>query len=124
MLHSFAGKRKQVEAIDKYINYKNITNVEEFVPVIKMLQNWKEWIANSFMIVEERRLSNGPIEGFNSNFKKLMTVSNGLFSFNRFRNRLIYCYNKLNCLKPVPKKIDKKKRKKRGKYNKKPHNPS
>ena len=105
--------------IDSFINNSEIIKVDEFVSVVSMLQNWREWIINSFIYVDGRRLSNGPIEGFNSNFKKLMHVANGLFTFARFRNRLIYCYNKLECLAPVKTKIVKPGRKKRGKYNKK-----
>ena len=104
--------------IDGFINNKEIIKIDEFIPIIKMLINWKPYIINSFMIVDERRLSNGPIEGFNSNFKKMMTVGNGLYSFLRFRNRLMYCYNKPNCISPVKNKIQKKLRGKRGPYKK------
>ena len=83
-----------------------------------MLINWKEYIINSFNIVDGRRISNGPIEGFNSNFKKMMSVANGLYSFQRFRNRLMYCYNKPNCLSPVREVIKKRPRGKRGPYKK------
>ena len=108
------------EMIESFINEKEILKVDEFIPILSMLNNWKEWIINSFIIVENRRLSNGPIEGFNSNFKKMMTVANGLYSFLRFRNRLMYCYNKPNVLAPVKERIKKRPRKPRGKYNKKP----
>lgn len=107
--------------IDSFINDKEIIAVEEFRSIIAMLINWREWIINSFTIVDGRRLSNGPIEGFNSNFKKMMTVSNGLYSFLRFRNRLMFCYNKPNCLTPVKVRIQKRSRGKRGPY-KKPKN--
>ena len=104
--------------INGFINNQEIIKVEEFIPIIKMLINWKPYIINSFNIVDGRRLSNGPIEGFNSNFKKMMTVANGLYSFLRFRNRLMYCYNKPNCISPVKSKIEKKSRGKRGPYKK------
>jgi len=104
--------------IDSFINHKDILKVKEFVPIIQMLINWKEYIINSFNIVDGRRISNGPIEGFNSNFKKMMNVANGLYSFARFRNRLMYCYNKPNCLSPVKEKIKKRPRGKRGAYKK------
>ena len=108
--------------IDDFINDKIVINIPEFISVLQMLQNWKTWIVNSFIVVDGRRISNGPIEGFNSNFKKMITVANGLYSFSRFRNRLMYCYNKPNCLSPVKTKIAKKSRGKRGKYKKKPVN--
>jgi len=106
------------EMIDYFINYKDIIRVNEFIAIIQMLINWKEYIINSFNIVDGRRISNGPIEGFNSNFKKMMNVANGLYSFQRFRNRLMYCYNKPNCLSPVKEKIKKRPRGKRGAYKK------
>ena len=104
--------------IDSFINQKDIVQVKEFIPIIQMLINWKEYIINSFNFVDGRRISNGPIEGFNSNFKKMMNVANGLYSFPRFRNRLMYCYNKSNCLSPVKEKIKKRPRGKRGAYKK------
>ena len=104
--------------IDSFINQKGIVQVKEFIPIIQMLINWKEYIINSFNIVDGRRISNGPIEGFNSNFKKMMSVANGLYSFARFRNRLMYCYNKPNCLSPVKETIKKRPRGKRGPYKK------
>lgn len=107
--------------IGSFINDKEVIVVEEFRQIIAMLINWREWIINSFTIVDGRRLSNGPIEGFNSNFKKMMAVSNGLYSFLRFRNRLMFCYNKPNCLTPVKVRIQKRSRGKRGPY-KKPKN--
>ena len=104
--------------IDSFINHKDILKVKEFIPIIQMLINWKEYIINSFNIVDGRRISNGPIEGFNSNFKKMMNVANGLYNFARFRNRLMYCYNKPNCFSPVKEVIKKRLRGKRGSYKK------
>lgn len=93
--------------------------INEFSEVITMLQNWEEYILNSFITVDGRRLSNGPIEGFNSNFKKVLNVANGYANFLRFRNKIIFCYNKEFKITPVKEKIPKIKRKKRGKYAKK-----
>ena len=93
--------------------------IKEFGEVITMFQNWEEYILNSFRYVNGRRLSNGPIEGFNSNFKKVLNVANGFANFLRFRNKIMFCYNKELRLSPVKEKIPKIKRKKRGKYAKK-----
>lgn len=114
-LTNFAGAEAMIET---FINHKAAVKVMEFIPIIRMLINWKTYIVNSFMTVDNRRISNGPLEGFNSNFKKMMTVANGLYSFSRFRNRLMYCYNKPNCLSPVKARINKRKRGKRGAYKK------
>ena len=67
-----------------------------------------------------RRVSSGPIEGENSQFSKIMVVSNGVSDFERFRARLMLCYNK-DCAYSLPTKGSaprKKKGKKRGKYMK------
>jgi len=107
------------KCLNDIINDKLILEVLEFPPIISMLSNWKTWILNSFITVEDRRLSNGPIEGFNSNFKKLLTVANGLESFSRFRNRLMYIFNDVQCISPAKERINLIKRKTRGKYKKK-----
>ncbi|MBQ0036911.1 MAG: transposase [Firmicutes bacterium] len=60
--------------------------------------NWKEYIANSFIPYERNngetvRLSNGKIEGKNSYIKKMLKLANGYSNFERFRNRAMYCEN-------------------------------
>lgn len=106
------------ERFDEVIIPEDGIIVKEMIDVISMLQNWKEYIINSFIIVNGTRLSNGPMEGANSQFKKLINVSNGYGNFYRFRNRIIFCYNKELLLSPVSEKIIKIKRKPRGKYKK------
>lgn len=118
-MNKLCDKETFEEQIEIFINDEKVAKIPEMVPILKMLSAWKEWILNSFIIVEGKRLSNGPIEGFNSNYKKLMRVENGVYSFERFRNRIMYSYNKLNCLFPVKKQIEKRPRNKRGKYKKK-----
>ena len=105
---------------DEFSMNIEIAKIEEFRPIIRMLQNWEEYILNSFLIVEGRRLSNGPIEGCNSQIKKLMRISNGLEHPIRFRNRLMHCYNNEAVMSPVKEKIPKIKRKPRGNYKKPP----
>lgn len=104
--------------IDIFINDKEIIKIKEFVDVVEMLSNWKPYIINSFINVDGRRLSNGPIEGFNSNFKKLINSSNNLYSHRRFRNRLMYTYNDIQNYTYVKEVVDKPKRGKRGPYKK------
>ena len=106
------------ETFDMIVMDPTIITVPEFIPVIQMLQTWKEFILRSFTVINERRLSNGPIEGLNSQLKKLMKVANGWANFERFRAKLMFCYNKEFSLTPVKNKIRKLKTKKRGKYQK------
>ena len=58
------------------------------------LENWKEEIVNSFHTYDERKLSNGPIEGINRIVKIILRLANGYTNFNRFRNRVLYVLNK------------------------------
>ena len=116
--NKYANEVTAREIFEKLTSNMELVKIEEFRPIIKMLRNWKEYILNSFTKVEGRRLSNGPIEGCNSQIKKLMRISNGLENVNRFRNRLMFCYNNEMAVSPASTRITKCKRKKRGKYKK------
>ena len=65
---------------------------------------WKINIKNSFIRINGKRLSNGPMEGINSRIKTMMKSANGFRNFNRFRNRVIYSINKNVPIKGTPKK--------------------
>lgn len=103
---------------DSIIRNYNGVIIPELMEFVSMMIRWKDYILNSFIEVDGIRLSNGPIEGANSQFKKLMKVGNGFGNFLRFRNRIMFCYNKEICISPVHVKITKIKRKQRGKYKK------
>lgn len=68
--------------------------IPEYWEFIHMVENWKEEICNSFKIVENKRLSNGPIESLNSRTKILLKNACGYSNFNRFKNRLMFSMNK------------------------------
>ena len=84
------------EIIDKFFN-SGITSYIEFA---KTLSTWKEYILNSFIRIYDpnkkkyRRLSEGPIEGLNSQIQKIHMNSNGFTNFNRFKKVVIYKINK------------------------------
>ena len=84
------------EIIDKFFN-SGITSYIEFA---KTLSTWKEYILNSFIKIYDsykkkyRRLSEGPIEGINSQIQKIHMNSNGFSNFNRFKKVVIYKINK------------------------------
>ncbi len=88
------------ELIDKFCN----SRLEDFRDFGMVLVNWKEYIKNSFIRVQGRRLSNGPAEGLNSLIKTLMKESNGFINFRRFRNRVMYSINKDVPIKGSPDK--------------------
>ena len=74
----------------KFLN----SDLEEFREFGKLISRWQENMKNSFIRVEGRRLSNGPIEGVNSRIKTIMRNANGYKSFERLRNRIMYSINK------------------------------
>ena len=70
------------------------TQVEESIKVAETLNNWKEEILNSFVWINNRRISNGPVEGKNNYIKKILSNANGMVNFKRARNRILYSQNK------------------------------
>lgn len=60
----------------------------------RTLSNWKVEIKNSFLIYDKRRISNGPIESVNNKIKTVIKTSNGIKSYNRLRNKIMYAINK------------------------------
>lgn len=77
------------------INDYKVSGIDEFYALAETLDNWKEEIIASFCKVRGKRVSNGPIEGRNSLAKKVLKLANGYSNFKRFRNRIMYCLNKM-----------------------------
>lgn len=84
-------KRKELESLIR--KFKQM-NVEEFNEAAESLENWKEEILRSFVWINNRRISNGPIEGKNNYIKKILFNANGMTNFQRARNRIMYSQNK------------------------------
>lgn len=82
------------ELLSNVIDIFKTSRIEEFYPFISMLEYWFVEICNSFRIVYNKRLSNGPIESLNSRVKILLKNACGYSNFDRFRNRLMYSLNK------------------------------
>ena len=84
------------EIIDKFFN----SGIASYIEFAKTLYTWKEYILNSFTRIYDpirkkmRRLSDGPIEGLNSQIQKIHMNSNGFSSFNRFKKVVIFKINK------------------------------
>ena len=111
--------------IDEYANcdQKIFNNFSE------VIKKHRQYILNSYTFVEAtdkkgnkviRRLSNGPIEQFNTNPKSLRRLARGIKNFDYARNRLLWSLRSQETI-PIRKSTDYVKRtgKKRGKYNKK-----
>ena len=87
-----------LDYINKYINECCKSNISSLINIASTLDNWKQYIANSFIPYTKSngkvvRLSNGKIEGKNSYIKKMLKLANGYSNFDRFRNRAMYCEN-------------------------------
>lgn len=80
-------------ALDKFIENLIIFNIEEFKTVTSSFKKWKQEIMNSFDIVDNRRISNGPVESVNSRIKLIKRNANGYRNFERFRKRVLYSLN-------------------------------
>ena len=85
------NKRMELASLIKRFRH---TQVEESIKVAETLNNWKEEILNSFIWINNRRISNGPIEGKNNYIKKILSNANGMVNFKRARNRILYSQNK------------------------------
>lgn len=86
-----SDKRKELNDVIKRFKH---TQVEESISVAETLSNWKEEILNSFIWINNRRISNGPCEGKNNYVKKILYNANGMANFQRARNRILYSQNK------------------------------
>ena len=85
--------------LEKYIEDLTIFNLREFETVKKALKNWKQEIINSFDTVDDRRISNGPVESVNSRIKLMKFSSTGYGNFERFRKRVLYSLNEASTIK-------------------------
>ena len=81
------------ELNDLIFEFRN-SQLEEMRKMGKTLSKWKDEIKNSFIRIDGRRISNGPIESMNNKIKTVIKTSNGISKFSRFRNRVLYSINK------------------------------
>ena len=90
---SFKGRDRKENELNSLIKKMMLSEIPEMIECAKTLKNWKKEILNSFVWFEDRRLSNGPIEGKNNYIKKIISNANGLQNFERARNKFIYSQN-------------------------------
>ena len=69
------------------------SQINEYIKVWKMLENWSTEIVNSFTRIDNRRISNGPMERVNRDIKTLYRLAYGVKNFYRMRNRIMYVIN-------------------------------
>ena len=92
--NSSATTKDADERLDALILAFKNSKIKEYNPFITILQNWHQEIINSFNIYDGRRISNGNLERKNADIKTLIRVSFGATSFERTRNRIMFCSNK------------------------------
>ncbi|MGB4985442.1 MAG: transposase [Erysipelotrichaceae bacterium] len=91
--NSHATKENASELLKTIIIDFNESQLRQFVKLSQTLSRWHDQIINSFTIVNDnRRISNGPIEGANSKIQKLIVNSNGIPSFETLRKRILYSH--------------------------------
>jgi transposase len=115
------GNRNEIaNELDTIINSYKISGITQFENVGNTLLNWRQEIINSFYTYEGRRINNGPIEGRNKYVKIILALANGYRNFKRFRNRILYIFNKHEkpLQKPKDTRLIKLPGKERGKYKK------
>ena len=98
--------------INEFINLFHTSSSPELRRFGVTLSNWQLEILNSFIYIDEWRLSNAKIENINGQIKNLMAISYGFTNFERTRTRIIYTINK-DYPFSIIKKYDSKQRKKK-----------
>ena len=83
--------KKNIETLIKEFNQSSIKEMNNFS---NTLIKWKYEIINSFITVDQKRITNGIIENRNKSIKLLKHSSNGYLNWSRFRNRILFSLNK------------------------------
>lgn len=79
--------------IDDFIDSFKKSKFEEFRQFGILLQSWKIYIINSFLIIDGKRMSNGPIESVNGRIKRIISNSYGFHNFQRLRKKIMFSLN-------------------------------
>lgn len=74
-----------------FIDLCKESNLEEFIEASKTIDNWLEYIVNSFI---DERYTNGYTEGINNKIKVIKRNAFGYKNFRFFRKRILYIFNK------------------------------
>lgn len=78
--------------IDFIYKFKK-SKFEEFIEFGRLLNHWKYYIVNSFIRINGKRMSNGPMESTNGRIGRIIEDGYGYTNFNRFRNRCMFSLN-------------------------------
>jgi len=61
---------------------------------VHCLHRWKIYIINSFLIANEKRMSNDPMESLNGRIKRLLHDGYGYSNFDSFKKIILFVSNK------------------------------
>lgn len=83
-----------IDKIEDFIEKFKKSKFIEFRNFASTLDRWKYYIANSFIRVNGKRMSNGPMESLNGRTGRILEDGYGYTDFERFRNRAMFALNK------------------------------
>lgn len=116
---TYSGRAAKEKELNQLIMDCMNSNIRSMIKCGKTLNKWKTEILNSFIWIDGKRVSNGPVEGKNSYIKKILSNANGFVNFERERNKIMYSQNHYERYSIHEKKrIIKRKGEARGKYKK------
>lgn len=78
---------------DSLIKELETSKIPELNKLSNTYKNYKEYIVNSFIVFNNRRLSNGPVEGVNSRIKTIAKNQAGYRNQVGFNKRCLYVIN-------------------------------
>lgn len=90
---TYTGRPAKEKELDQLIRNCIESGIIQMVKCGRTLNEWKTEILNSFIWVDGKRVSNGPVEGKNSYIKKILSNANGFVNFERARNKIMYSQN-------------------------------
>ena len=76
--------------LEGWIDLCRESQIEEFIEASKTIENWLEYIVNSFI---DKRFTNGYTEGLNNKIKVIKRIGFGYKKFEIFRARLMYIFD-------------------------------
>jgi len=79
------------EILLNWIDLCKESKINEFIEASKTIENWLEYIVNSFI---DKRYTNGYTEGINNKIKIIKRNAYGYRNFNFFRKRVLYIFIK------------------------------
>ena len=90
IVHHTSYEDAKRQLID-FIELCKESRIEEFCEASKTIENWLEYIVNSFI---DGRYTNGYTEGTNNKIKVIKRNAFGYKNFQFFRKRILYIFNK------------------------------